>query len=1412
MLLGKGRSAFIVALMRLSLLFLFSSPALAKDESLPLASEERGIYHNKFGAVVLNSKGQRINYSKEQLEAQALHARANTALVRSGVSQGAPSSSAEATWGYATLGSGIGLSNIIVEQNGVYPEIYSAGGYNTYWIALRYNSTTQDYDEVYVSPFFSSNISRIKVADVVGDSGKEIIVALEDGHIYLYDQATKALLSTLTTSADGLTGLDVADVDGDGANELVICTTNHLYVYSGNSSFRWDLAGVGGADLIVGQMDADSALEIATTDGHVIDGGTRSIQWTWPAGFGFRLAAADIDGDGMKELIVAEQWYHVWAYDVDRQLPKWSLPMDLDVGALLVADIDGDGSPEVLVGQGQWGSVIAYDPVTLQQKGAIRNPEHGVTNVAVGDVDRDGNVELLWGAGATSSGPDHLYVANWQNQQIKWQNIQLDGPFIGPAIGDLDGDGRDEMVVISSYSNGMNSNARILVFDATSHKLRAISDSSIDGFGFGASRDLRLRDVNRDGRLEILVAGVSIGIISFDSSNTFSLKWANSTPPPSALYYVDAADIDKDGEMEIIAGGGAYLLVYSYATGNEEWRSVSMRGPVGALEVADINRDGTLEMIGMVKSGDIYIYDGPSKTLQALLTGPFTTMGLQKVGGTYSIMAGNSNGELMTYGYSSGSYTQTYKQKLVTTSVDGFTLDAQNKVWIGSTALQYDSPGILTKVSPTGAVVAKYAGYGSELGLRTAFPASPLLFFTTGSYAILAFPNCTASLSSASQSVVAAGGSGKVDVQITDSCSWQAASNVDWITMTSSSGTGDGTLNYAVAANITTSFPRIGVLTIAGEVFTVSQEGASCTYTITPTSQNVGPKQSTGSISVTAPIGCAWTARSNSGWISITSGISGNGNGTVNYLADANSSPNPRNGTLTIAGQIFTVTQGALSQIDLVIPAGGVKVFSMRGSASAVQTGYAIGIPNPSKSIEGGTRASPISELYGTAVFSLTQNGIVVTEAGVPSSSLVAHARIFVDYRTNITAKSNPRSTDSISVNTGLAVVNRGGGAANIALALRDSSGRTLSTGTGSLPTNAHRAMFIHELQQLAPDFILPANFPSDIRFGSLEVSSDQPLSIVALRLTNNQRGETLLTTTPVADLAKVPDEVPLFFPQLADGGGFTTALFLLNTSKVVETGTLRMFGNSGAPLAIRRPGDLQDPASVFTYSIPPGGVYALQTDGSSSEVRAGSVQVTPDAGSFVPAGGGIFGYSAGGTLVAETGIPSATPTAHARIYIDRSSGHNTGLAIAAPTIFPLHVTLKAFQVDGTSSAGSGSLDLLGNGHEAKFTNELIPSLPNNFTGVLDISSTSPFVALTLRSLSNSRGDFLMTTFPVADFGQQATTPMVFPQIANGGGYETQFILMSTTSGGSTTLSFYDDNGQPVALGKTGKRDRNILQ
>jgi hypothetical protein len=182
--------------------------------------------------------------------------------------------------------------------------------------------------------------------------------------------------------------------------------------------------------------------------------------------------------------------------------------------------------------------------------------------------------------------------------------------------------------------------------------------------------------------------------------------------------------------------------------------------------------------------------------------------------------------------------------------------------------------------------------------------------------------DCKYSIFPTSQSFDADGGSGSVSVTASSTCSWTATSNASWVTIISgSNGSGDGTVIYNVDDNTSTS-QRTGTMTIANNIFTVTQKGTDpCTYSLVPESRSHGSGAETGSFDVkTNSSICSWLAYSDVSWITITSGSSGMGDGTVYYSVAANTSSSLRTGTITVYGAysyIFTVTQSGMSTTQI---------------------------------------------------------------------------------------------------------------------------------------------------------------------------------------------------------------------------------------------------------------------------------------------------------------------------------------------------------------------------------------------------------------------------------------------------------------------------------------------------------------
>jgi hypothetical protein len=233
--------------------------------------------------------------------------------------------------------------------------------------------------------------------------------------------------------------------------------------------------------------------------------------------------------------------------------------------------------------------------------------------------------------------------------------------------------------------------------------------------------------------------------------------------------------------------------------------------------------------------------------------------------------------------------------------------------------------------------------------------------------------------------------------------------------------------------------------------------------------------------------------------------------------------------------------------------------------------------------------------------------------------------------------------------------------------------------------------------------------------------------------------------------------------------------------------------------------------SSAVNISVPALGVstYSTQADVESIHTGRSTLPATPGA---TPFGTAVFSFNQNGATVTEAGVPTSPPTTAARIFIDyRTSVDaiparisvgtidiNTGIATVNSVTASANVTYTLRNIAGaTLSTGHGTLAA-----GAHFAGELINGLPAGFTGVLDIVSTMPFAAFTMRSLTNERDDFLMATFPISDMTMAAPSPIIFPHIADGGGYMSQFILIGAGGASDTTLNYYGEDGTPLAVGK----------
>jgi len=447
---------------------------------------------------------------------------------------------------------------------------------------------------------------------------------------------------------------------------------------------------------------------------------------------------------------------------------------------------------------------------------------------------------------------------------------------------------------------------------------------------------------------------------------------------------------------------------------------------------------------------------------------------------------------------------------------------------------------------------------------------------------------------------------------------------------------------------------------------------------------------------------------------------------------------------------------GLANPTPFTISDRGATSYSTNGTSTTTAVGYARLQPDA-----GSTTPA------GYLVFSFKQNGVLISEATVPAARPVQSGRIYAEV--------------AGSVNTGLAVVNPNTTPANVSFYFTDSNGQNFGQGSFTLDPGTQIARFLNEA---------PFMGAGTIR-GTLTFSSSVPVGVIAIRGLTNERGEFLITTLPVADVNVAPT-AGFLFPHYADGGGWTTQVVLVNTTDSTISGSVEFLGTGG---------------TTSPYSIAARSSQRVVTSGAGSVTQTGAVRITPAAGTAAPSGLSIFSFRSGGVTVTEAGVPVLRASQSFRMYEIECGDHpgelQTGIAIANPsTTSTATVTLEMTDLNGAAAGRTSTLTIPPGGHVSTFTTQLagFESLGWPFHGVLRISTTSSsgVSVVGIRGHNNSRGDFLVTTSTPSDESTAtSTSEAIFPDLADGGGYSTEFILFSGSSGQSSrgTLRFFTQSG-----------------
>ncbi len=203
--------------------------------------------------------------------------------------------------------------------------------------------------------------------------------------------------------------------------------------------------------------------------------------------------------------------------------------------------------------------------------------------------------------------------------------------------------------------------------------------------------------------------------------------------------------------------------------------------------------------------------------------------------------------------------------------------------------------------------------------------------------------SCDVNVAPPSSPIASTGATGAVAVNATSNCSWSASSQTAWIELTDTRGVGAGAVKFRVAAN--TGSGRTGTFTVADEIVTVTQAAVNnaptpaCEFSISPRQLAVNGSGGPAEIVVSSTSAdCAWTASSQSPWITVSGNAAGSGNGAVTLAIAAHSGAD-RTGTVLVAGQTVTVAQATACSYAVTPTTYTAPPTAIHNASFAVSTG-----------------------------------------------------------------------------------------------------------------------------------------------------------------------------------------------------------------------------------------------------------------------------------------------------------------------------------------------------------------------------------------------------------------------------------------------------------------------------------------